>query len=138
MHDRIASDATGQLASADEAMTSLPTADEVRQEATRLHHLLEAAGSKGGRATVVPGPTEVSIDGYSAQLDEISTLLEATADEKTKRDIIYRLLQDEESIDRMNRAEGGGGAGDDVSDPAAAAAGRAKTDPKSAPGAKQE
>ena len=86
-------------------MTSLPTADEVRQEAIRLHHLLEATRSKGGRATVVPGPKEVSIDGYSVQLDEISTLLEATADEKTRRDIIDSLLQDEESIDRMNRAE---------------------------------
>ena len=37
------------------------------------------------------------MDAYNAHLDEISALLEAAPDEKAKRDIVDKLLQEEQS-----------------------------------------
>ena len=97
LHGRIASDTPGQFASVDEAVASLPTSAEVHQEAARLHALIESAHSKRSRADRIPDSAGISMDAYNAYLDEISALLEAAPDEKAKRDIVDKLLQEEQS-----------------------------------------
>lgn len=97
LHGRIASDTSRQFASVDEAVASLPTSAEVHQEAARLHALLESAHSKRSRADRIPDSAGISMDAYNAHMDEISTLLEAAPDEKAKRDIVDKLLQEEQS-----------------------------------------
>ena len=69
----------------------------MQQEAARLHESLHSSRDKRNRARAPSDSTESSSDAYIAHLDEIATLLEAAPDEKTKRDIIDKLLREERS-----------------------------------------
>lgn len=96
LHRSIASGATRQLASVDEAITSLPSPADIHEEAERLHDSLVASGSERSHA---------NDDAYSTQLDEISAVLETVADEKTKRCIIDKFLQEELSLGSMDQVD---------------------------------
>ncbi|KAH9920921.1 uncharacterized protein B0H18DRAFT_880598 [Fomitopsis serialis] len=91
LHESIASIASRQLRTVDEATTSLPTPTEVKQETARLHASLEALQGRRGRTNGTPG---MSTDAYCAELDRISHLLESSSDEESKQNIINELVAD--------------------------------------------